>query len=244
MRAEKQLPTYKLIRDDVLGQITQGALAPGQSLPSERDMCLQYGTSRMTVRQAISELEVQGYVYKIQGKGTFAANRKVIQPLFHISGFSEDMRKRGKTPTSQVLFFGLRQADKRIAGHLGIPLGEIYICAKRLRLADGMPMAIETSCLNYSLCSELLSRDLAKESLYQILTSVVGLNLKSGNQYLEAGLADAEQSALLSVPAGSAVLLIERHISTDAGTPVEVAFSVYRGDLYSFYVEFDPPARA
>lgn len=241
MADEKQLPTYKLIRDDMLRRITEGTLEPGQSLPSERDMCLTYDTSRMTVRQAIGELELQGYVYRIQGKGTFVASQKVIQPLFHISGFTEDMRKRGKTPQSRVLFCGTLKADKRTASRLGIALGEAYVCVKRLRLADEVPMAVETSCLRYDLCSRVLDYDLEQNSLYQILTSVVGLSLKNGNQYIEAGLTNEAQAVLLGVPTGSAALLIERHVLTETGVPVEVAHSVYRGDLYSFYVEFDPP---
>ena len=107
---------YKTIRDDLLRAIENGSLQPDQALPSERELCQRYGTSRMTVRHAVTELESLGSVYRMQGKGTFVSGRKLIQPLMQVSGFTEDMAKRGKKPSSQILFAGEKKADAAIAG--------------------------------------------------------------------------------------------------------------------------------
>lgn len=229
---------YKTIRDDLLRAIENGSLPPEQALPSERELCQRYGTSRMTVRHAVAELEALGSVYRVQGKGTFVSGSKLIQPLMHVSGFTEDMAKRGKKASSQVLFAGERAADAVVARGLRIAPGEPYILIERLRLADGVPMAIEKTALNAALCRGILDTDLRVHSLYEALTSR-GLALKTGDQYMEAALADAAQARLLEIPAGAPVLLIERHVTNPEGVTVEVTFSAYRGDRYRFYIEFD-----
>ena len=162
---------YKTIRDDLLRAIENGSLQPDQALPSERELCQRYGTSRMTVRHAVTELESLGSVYRMQGKGTFVSGRKLIQPLMQVSGFTEDMAKRGKKPSSQILFAGEKKADAAIARGLRIAPGEPYILIRRLRLADGVPMAIENTALNASLCRGILDTDLKNHSLYAALTS-------------------------------------------------------------------------
>ena len=106
---------YKTIRDDLLRAIENGTLLPDQTLPSERELCQRYGTSRVTVRHAVAELETLGSVYRVQGKGTFVSQSKLVQPLMQVSGFTEDMAKRGKTASSQILFAGTKRADAAIA---------------------------------------------------------------------------------------------------------------------------------
>lgn len=234
---------YKTIRDDLLRAIENGSLQPDQALPSERELCQRYGTSRMTVRHAVTELESLGSVYRMQGKGTFVSGRKLIQPLMQVSGFTEDMAKRGKKASSQILFAGEKKADAAIARGLRIAPGEPYILIRRLRLADGVPMAIENTALNASLCRGVLDTDLKNHSLYAALTSR-GLALKTGEQYMEAALADAAQAKLLDIPEGAPVLLIERHVTNPEGVTVEVTYSAYRGDSYRSYIEFDGVNRA
>lgn len=229
---------YKTIRDDLLRAIENGTLLPDQTLPSERELCQRYGTSRMTVRHAVTELETLGSVYRVQGKGTFVSQSKLVQPLMQVSGFTEDMAKRGKKASSQILFAGEKKADAAIARGLRIAPGEPYILIRRLRFADGVPMAIENSALNAALCAGVLDVDLRTHSLYEALTSR-GLTLKTGDQYMEAALADAVQARLLDIPEGAPVLLIERRVTDADGVTVEMAYSAYRGDSYRLYIEFD-----
>ena len=234
---------YKTIRDDLLRAIENGSLQPDQALPSERELCQRYGTSRMTVRHAVAELESLGSVYRMQGKGTFVSASKLIQPLMQVSGFTEDMAERGKKASSQILFAGEKKADAAIARGLRIAPGEPYILIRRLRLADGVPMAIEHTALNATLCRGILDTDLKNHSLYAALTSR-GLTLKTGDQYMEAALSDAAQARRLDIPEGAPVLLIERHVTNPEGVTVEVTYSAYRGDSYRFYIEFDGVNRA
>ena len=117
-------PLYKYIKDDIVRQIKDGVYKPDQCLPSERDFCLIYGTTRMTVRHALNDLEVEGVVYRLQGKGTFVAGAKLVQPLMQVPGFTEDMQRRGKIPSSRLLYAGVQKANHIIASDLGIGLGQ------------------------------------------------------------------------------------------------------------------------
>lgn len=238
MGATAAQPIYKLIKEDILRQIEEKIYRPNQCLPSERDLSLRYGTTRMTVRHALNDLEAEGVVYRLQGKGTFVSGTKLVQPLMRASGFSQDMLRRGRKPSSKVLFAGVMKADHIIAKDLHIGLGQEYVLVKRLRLADDTPMAIEATALSRELCGDILDSDLDHGSLYEKLRRQ-GLNLVNGNQYMEAALANGEQAELLQIPKGAAVLHIERHVSDELGRPVEATYSTYRGDQYRLFIEFD-----
>lgn len=236
-------PLYVTIKNYLLEQIRDGTIRPGQALMSERDLCIRFGTSRMTVRQAISEMEAEGYVYRIQGKGTFASQAKIEQPLISVTGFSEDMRKRGMKPGSILLGLSVKCAEADIAAKMGIPIASEVIRLERLRLADGRPMAIERSHLNYALCEPMLRAEMDDFSLYSFIRNTLSLRITAGRQYMEAALMDEAQAALLKVPAGSLALKIERRTYTAGNTVLEVVESVYRGDVYRFYIELGGDGR-
>ena len=235
-------PLYKYIKEDIVRQIKDGVYKPDQCLPSERDFCLIYGTTRMTVRHALNDLVVEGVVYRLQGKGTFVAGTKLVQPLMQVTGFTEDMLRRGKTPSSKLLYAGIRKANHIIANDLNIGLGQDYILIHRLRLADGVPLAIEETALSYQLCRPLLDDDIEHGSIYERLRQL-GIRLVTGEQYMEASLAGSEQAELLQIECGAAVMHIERHVCSEQGIPVEATYSTYRGDQYRFFVDFDSTFR-
>lgn len=101
MSAGSAQPIYKLIKDEILRQIEVKIYGPNQCLPSERDLSAKYDTTRMTVRHALNDLEADGVVYRIQGKGTFVAANKVVQPLMRASGFSQDMLRSAESPVQR-----------------------------------------------------------------------------------------------------------------------------------------------
>ncbi len=183
LRIMQERALYKTIRDDLLRGIENGSLRPDQALPSERELCQRYGTSRMTARHAVAELESLGSVYRIQGKGTFVSGQKLIQPLMQVSGFTEDMAKRGKKAGSRLLFAGEKKADAAIARGLRIAPGEPYILIRRLRLADGVPMAIENTALNASLCRGILDTALTISLIF--LYTGVGVSLGENKEVFQ-----------------------------------------------------------
>jgi GntR family transcriptional regulator len=229
------LPRYYQLREIIREKIISGQWAEGDAIPSERELGEQYGLSRMTVRQSVMELVKEGYLYREQGRGTFVARPKITQQLSSLTGFTEDMRARAQQSSTRVLASEMWLADETIAEKLRIKPGQLIFRAKRLRLADSQPLALETAFINFIGCEKLLEEDLEHNSLYQLLETKYGVPPLEAEQELEAALAREDEARLLQVVPGSPVLLIHRVTYTERNQPFEYAVSVYRGDKYRFY---------
>jgi GntR family transcriptional regulator len=233
------VPRYYQLKEIIRQKVTGGQWAPGTPIPSERELCEQYGLSRMTARQSITELVNEGYLYREQGKGTFVAQPKITQQLLQLTGFTEDMEARSKHPATQVLNHQMVPADAVVATALRVKTGQLIFKVQRLRLANGEPLAIETSIINFIGCEHLMDEDLEHQSLYQILEQKYGQPPLEADQELEARLATDEEAHLLKISKGDPLLLVQRITYTDRNQPLEYAKSVYRGDKYRFYTRLN-----
>lgn len=231
------VPLYYQIRSRLLEVIESGQLKAGDRVPSERELTERFGVSRMTARQALGELETQGYLYRVQGKGTFVATPKLEQPLVALTSFTEDMRRRGLEPGAQVLAAEEVPAGRRVAGGLDIPETAAVFRLERLRLAGGEPMALEAAHVPSSRCPGILDTQFGERSFYQILAETYGLRLVRATQSLESVAATAYEAEMLKVREGAPLLLLERVSRDEADRPVEYVRSLYRGDRYRFIVE-------
>lgn len=229
------VPRYHQLKEILRERIRSGELKPGDLVPSERELSETFGISRMTARQAITELVNEGVFYREQGKGTFVARNKITQQLMRLSGFTEDISARGQQPSTKVLVAHMAPADEVTADRLRVDVGQLVVYLERLRLADGEPLAIERSRLHFKGCERLLEEDFEHSSLYQMLETKFGISLMEADQEIEAGLANAEDAPILDIPVSSSVLFIRRTTYTDRNTPIEYAQSVYRGNKYIFY---------
>ncbi len=229
------VPRYYQLQEIIRERIRNGEWAPGSLIPSERELCERYGISRMTARQAISGLESEGLLYREQGKGTFVGQLVIAQQLLQLTGFTEDMAARQSKSGARVLSADMWPADEETAERLRIRAGQPVYRLRRLRLADGAPLAIELTRISFIGCERLLNYDLAQESLYHLLETVFDIPVLDADQELQADLATGDESTLLHVPIGSPVLRTSRVMSTRRNHPVEYATSVYRGDKYRFY---------
>jgi GntR family transcriptional regulator len=237
------VPRYYQLQEIIRERIRNGEWAPGSVIPSERELCERYGISRMTARQAISGLESEGLLYREQGKGTFVGQPMIAQQLLQLTGFTEDMTARKSKPGARVLSAEMWPADQVTAERLRIRAGQPVYRLRRLRLADGEPLAIELTRVTFIGCERLLNYDLASESLYQLLSGTFDIPLLEADEELQADLATADEPELLQVPAGSPVLRTRRVMVTRRNHPVEYATSVYRGDKYRFYTRLTRDSR-
>jgi GntR family transcriptional regulator len=212
------------------------SLEVGDSIPSERQLSVELGVSRLTVRAALDELVREGYLMRRRGAGTFVAEPKVAKGM-GISSFSEDMRGRGLTPGSRTLELQVVPAGARLGRILHVSPAEPVIVAKRLRLADGEPMAIELLHARESLLPGLTAVDLEEDSFYDLLTSRYGIEIVGGEQTVEPTVTDEEESETLGVPLHSPALLFERVTRSPKGEVVEFTVSIYRGDRYRIVSE-------
>lgn len=230
-------PIFEQVKALLDAAIAGGELAPHQRIPSERELSMVLGASRMTIRQALTEMTTEGSLYTRSGKGTYVADRKIEQPLQRLTSFTEDIRSRGFRPASRVLEQQLMPASLEMAEALGIRSGAEIVRLRRLRLADDRPLAIETAHLPHAVCPGLLGLDLSSASLYDLLATRYGIQLRSAKQTIEASQPDAEERGLLELPPAVPVLRIHRLTSNDQGRPVEFVRAVYRGDRFQLHVE-------
>lgn len=225
------IPKYYQLKELLRGMIEAAELVEGQVIPSERELCERYGISRMTARQAVMELVNEGVLYREQGKGTFVAEKKVQQEAERLTSFTQDMGGRGMVVTSRVLEVEVEEAGPVVSRMLQVREGERTIRLRRLRNADGEPMALETSNLLYGVASGVLEADLSGGSLYEELARL-GVGISHAEQSYEAVLVNESEAGLLGIPAGSPALLIERVTFDAEERPFEYVKSIYRGDRY------------
>ncbi len=229
------VPRYHQLKEILRERIQSGEWKAGDLIPSERELSEQYGISRMTTRQAITELVNEGVFYREQGRGTFVSHRKITQQLIRLTGFTEDISARGQRPSTRVLSACMQPADEETAARLHIEVGQEIFALQRLRLADDQPLAVELSQLAFKGCERLVEEDFGHNSLYRVLESRYGLPLVEADQEIEAGLAVAEVAQLLQIAVSSSVLFTRRVTYADRTQPVEYAKSVYIGNRYVFY---------
>jgi GntR family transcriptional regulator len=223
-------PKYQEVRDLILEEIE--AREPGDALPQERELADRYEVSRATLRHALQLLADEGRVYSIRGQGTFVAQQRVSKDPV-LTSFTEDMVKRGLEPGSRLLSADEVQAPVRTARALELEPGSPVFRIVRVRLADWLPMCLETLYLPTKLFPDLLREDL-EGSLYRLLTVRYRTEIASANQTFTAAVLNTRQADLLGVRRGTPALRVRRVSADTRGRLVEDAESLYRADRYDF----------
>lgn len=208
----------------------------GGRLPPERELSERFEVARETLRRSLRELENDGLLERKQGAGTFVSGQPVLkQP--QLLSFSEEMQERGLTPSSELLSTRRIAAGAKLAQRLKIVPGSPVLELKRLRMANGEPMALETVYLSQALLPGLEPQDLARGSLYEVLERQFGIQIRSASQQIQATVLSEEEADVLDVPPFSPSLLIERLSMSSGGEIVEYAKSLYRADRYRFEIQ-------
>ncbi|HET7900660.1 MAG TPA: GntR family transcriptional regulator [Candidatus Nanopelagicales bacterium] len=216
------------------------SMPPGTAVPTERALAVDFETSRTTVRQAITELVVEGRLERAHGKGTFVAFPKLVQPL-RLTSYTEDMQAQGFRPASRTLRLETVKAGPIVAEKLGIAAGAKMLVLERLRLSDDEPMGLETTHLDAARFPGF-RRALDKHgSLYSALQSEYGAEPGSAEQSIETAFATPEEAALLTTDPTLPALLMFRHTWDTEGRPLEWVRSVYRGDRYKLVAHLSRP---
>ncbi|MBE7554959.1 MAG: GntR family transcriptional regulator [Anaerolineales bacterium] len=234
---DSKLPFYHQLYEILRQNIVRGEWQPDDMLPSEIELMERYNVSRITVRQALDELVNEGLIYRQRGRGTFVAHPTVDQALTRIISFTEDMRQRGFTPGTEVLFSGLEPALPEVAEKLQLDPGTELVRLDRLRLADNEPMSIEESHLVHRYCPGILQHDYAANPLREVLEQHYGIRLVRAKQIIRAIAAPRKIADKLSIPANTPLLYIERISYSPQNIPIEFLRLYHRGDRYVLYNE-------
>ena len=223
-------PKYEEVRVALAAEL-EGRVAD-EPLPSERELMVSYGVSRMTVRQAIAGLAEAGLVYRVQGSGTFVADPARVTKSLHLTSFTEDIRGRSMTPGSELLVSERVPADAAAALALSLEPGTEVVHVERLRTADGSPMCLENAWVPGTLVRDLFRSD-GSASLYDMLARV-GARPEYAEQRVTATVLPRREAELLQVPTSSAALVVARVTFDARSRAVERAVSLYRADRYDF----------
>ena len=234
---ESRIPYYHQLKLYILGQIESEKWPPNEKIPSEADFCEHFKVSRTVVRQALKELENEGYLTSRKGKGTFVSGSKIVEGLVqNLSGFTEDMTKRGYRVTNAILENKVVPASKPVARHLEIEPDSPVVQIKRVRNLNNEPAALSTTYVPESLCPGLAREDLSNQSLYDLFENRYGLRIFKGHRYVGVCLATEEVARLLKVEWNTPLIEHENVSYLEDGRPLEYFHALHRGDITKFEV--------
>jgi GntR family transcriptional regulator len=240
------VPLYTQIRELLRERILHGVYKSHAQMPSENEMVRAFGVSRITVRQALTDLQKEGLIFKIHGKGTFVSKAKATQNLRRLEGFGEAMAGAGHETYSQVLSHRAVRAGKVVGGRLRVPEREEVMEIRRVRHLDREPISVDVTYVPLAIGQRLTREDLPRRDIFVILENDYGIALGNADLSIDAASADEDIAALLKVEPGSPILRLERLTFTVDGTPLDFEFLYYRGDAFQYRLRIErstAPAR-
>ncbi|WP_456506081.1 GntR family transcriptional regulator [Arthrobacter sp. UYCu723] len=239
MVKDASLPMYRQLCDQLTLEISNRKLAPGYRLPGEHGMCELYGVSRTVVRQALGQLEHDGVIERVKGKGTFVAPRKVSESLVHtLRGLYADVESRGGSIYSDVRRREVVPADDTVAEALRIPAGGPVVVLERLRYVEDSPWSLTTTYLPGDMAEVVLGADLRNQSLYAVLARN-GIRAHHGIRSVEATVANKTQAEALGIVKGAPLMQLRSIVYDAADRPLEFFIAHHRGDQSRFEVVID-----
>lgn len=226
---------YTIIKFKIIELIKSGKYKVNDQLPTESEFCEEYNVSRTTIRLALQQLELEGIVKRIQGKGTFVSMEKIQTPITHkILSFAEQMQ--GRNSESKVIELKVIPADAAISNILGVKEKEPVTKLVRLRCVDGEPIQYHTSYIPWGIAPGIES-DECTVSLFELLRTKYGINISRGIESIEPILTDEIVSDYLEIPVGSPSLMSESTTYDINDVVIEYAQIINRGDRTKFIIE-------
>lgn len=236
------IPLYIQLKNDLERDIRDGEFKDGEKMPSEKELCERFSVSRVTVRQALKELESKGIIYTTQGKGTFVRRPMLGNGLFNISSFSETLARRGLSGFTKVLSYQMSSCPKRVLEKFGLDERNHMLNLNLLGYAEMDPVVYYRSFYQKNLGEQMVEAALRLEQDKQAFSSydlypAIGTDLTRIEQSITAVEADESIATILKVGIGTALLVLESLYFGANGLPVEYKMAYYRADRYSFTLQ-------
>lgn len=233
------VPKYYWLKRTFISKIENEEWIDSQPIPSERELVALYGVSRITVRKAIDELVLEGYLYRIQGKGTYIKGDVISQDLFSITSITRDILQMGMTPSRKVLRLEVVDAYPKRMKELELSTTDKLVVIDRVYYADGESMNRTEVYLPAKYFPGLEKKDLGSRSLYEVLETEYGVRVTTAVRTIEAILAEGEVAATLGIKEGVPILLfrgVTKGLFGSREVPIESFKSYYRSDNRRFYI--------
>lgn len=231
-----QIPLHYQLKNIISELIDNEEIKADEIVPTERELCEFHGISRMTVSKAIASLVNEGRLYRERGKGTFVVKNKEKHQLENLLGFTEDMKRRGISITTQIISFQRRVPTKKMQQDLLLENQQEVFEITRLRNVDGEPYALEIAHIPTKLCESLTADMLENNSLYHLLENKFDIQVDYGKQTIEPTLVNDYESELLNIKQKTLALMFSRLTYSKQNIPIEVTRSIYRSDRYKFEI--------
>jgi GntR family transcriptional regulator len=232
-------PMYAQIKNELRARILDGRYTPHERLPSENELIALFGVSRITVRQALGDLQREGLLFKIHGKGSYVSKPKTFQELGQLEGFAEAMNKRGLETFNRVVALSDVAADSNVAAHLQVPLNTQVTEIRRVRYLDREPISLDVSYFAQAIGKRLRQADLSNRDIFALLENELGIALGRAELQIGAMLADQTLAGLLQIAEGAPILRIERLTYSAAGKPIDFEYLYYRADAFQYRMRVD-----
>ena len=229
------VPLYHQLQAVLKAQIESRSWQPGEQLPNEAKLAESFGVSKITVRQALEELADLGYIRREHGRGTFVAHRKFDEGPRELTSFTEEMRRHELVATSRILAHSVLESDAKVADALRVPLRSPVFVLKRVRLAGGEPVSVQTAHIPAALVPGIEIG--VESSLYEVLQTRYHLYAARARETYFAALADPPVTELLGIRTGSPVFAVERVTLLPNEKPFEFVQSAVRGDRYTIVLD-------
>lgn len=233
------MPLFQQVKESIRQKILDGTYAPHQKLPSERQMIGHYSVSRITIRQALSQLQQDGLIFKINGKGTFVSLPKAQFDVSTLKGFGESAARIGKQAFSKLISITTELPTDNVANCLELAGGPRVTKIRRLRYLNNQPLAYDITYAPISVSESFRNADLEQRDLFDVIENDCGIAIGSARVNLEAVHCDSKLAEFLNMEPGSPTLHIERTILDGAGKPLLYENLYYRGDRFRFGMEIE-----
>ncbi len=231
------IPMYLQVKNELEQMIKSGELKSGDRIFSESELCDMYSISRITAKKSLDDLVTDGYVYRIQGRGSFVKGPKIDHRLTNFYSFTEEVKARGMTPSSVILNAEIITPDDEVKENLNLGADEKVYYIRRLRLANDAVIVLDHSFIPCSLCAHLTKEDLTNHSLYEMLSMQGVVPDKAVECFLAVGL-DETEADLLGEKVGTASLKVCRK-TYSKDRLIEYNYRFYRGNQYCYTVELN-----
>lgn len=234
---DSHVPLYAQIKEVLRERILNGTYKVHGQLPSESEISAIFSVSRITVRQALSDLQSEGLIFKIPGKGTFVAKPKAFQQLTQLEGFAEAMSSMGYEIYNKVLSHQLIPATNVVAQKLGLDVDQVVTEIRRVRYLNREPVSVEITYLPSEVGERLRKADLASRDIFLIIENDYGIPLGHADLRIDAIPADLGFAELLNIQEGAALLRLERLTHTADGKPLDFEYLYFRGDAFQYRLQ-------
>ena len=223
------LPSYERVKNFVLEGIRSGEWGPGDRLPSEGELTTRFGLSRMTINRALRELAADGIIRRVQGLGSFVAERKPPSLLFEVRDVVEEIRQRGRRYGCRIMALDSVTVTPALMTAHQLPLGQILFHSVIVHEEDGLPLQVEERWVNPDLVPDYLEQNYEERTTYSRLSEV---NVSEVEHQIRAILPDERDAAMLAVPTDEPCLLLLRRAWAERALLARSRF-VSAGSRYS-----------